>query len=272
MRKRVVTNIISAGFGKFASKRFHPILQKFINSSYIKLLGLDMSEFKEARDYKSLNELFTRELIKKRDIDYQEDSIISPTDSLITECGKLKKDKSLQIKGMEYSIDSLLIECKENLNKIYDGDFINFYLSPKDYHRYHVPCDMQILKVIHVPGKLYPVNLRYLKKKINLFIENERVILECKNKEDRLFYIVLVGALNVGQMTLVFEKRVETNKNRELSIYKYNNLWMNKGELLGYFKMGSTVVMLFEKNSVKLDVRPGQNVKFGQKVAKWIKD
>lgn len=270
LKKRVITNIVSNSFGKFASHRFHPVLQKFINSSYVKLLKLDMSEFKSSNEYKSLNELFTRELIKKRDIDADEKSIISPTDSFITECGKLQKDISMQIKGMKYSIDELLKECeKENIEKIYDGEYINFYLSPRDYHRYHIPCNLQVLKVIHIPGKLYPVNLRYLRKKLNLFIENERVILECLSKDKKLFYIVLVGALNVGQMTLTFEERIETNKNREIAVYEYENLWMNKGELLGYFKMGSTVVILFEKNSVKLDVKAGQKVKFGQRVAIW---
>ena len=273
MKKRVVTNIISRGFGKFASHRFHPILQKFINSSYVNLLKLDMQEFKEPKEYASLNELFTRELIEKRAIDHDQRSIISPTDSLVTACGKLHRNISLQIKGMEYSIDELLKGCDpEKIASIYDGSFINFYLSPRDYHRYHVPCDMQILRVVHIPGKLYPVNLRFLRKKLDLFIENERVVLECRNVHGKIFYIVLVGALNVGKMTLVFESRIETNKNRYLSVYEYDNLWMKKGELLGYFKMGSTVVILFEKDSVELCVKTNQKIRFGQRVAIWRKD
>jgi len=268
IKKRVITNIVSRSFGKFASRRFHPVLQKFINYSYVRLFKLDMSEFKSPKDYKSLNELFTRELIKKRDIDSSQNSFISPSDSLITECGKLNKDKLLQIKGMEYSVGSLLVECsEENIKRVYDGEYINFYLSPRDYHRYHMPFNLQICRVVYVPGKLYPVNLRYLRKKINLFIENERVILECLTEEKKLVYIVLVGALNVGEMTLTFESRVETNKNNEISIYEYENLWLNKGELLGYFKMGSTIVMLFEKNCVELKVEVGQKVRFGERVA-----
>ncbi len=269
MKKKVLTNIISNGFGKFANHRFHPLLQKFINNSYVKFLKLDMSEFKNPSEYKSLNELFTRELIKKRKIDLDEKVVISPTDSLITECGKLKKDRLLQIKGMEYSVNSLLLECK-NRKKVYDGDFINFYLSPRDYHRYHMPYDLKIKRVVHIPGKLYPVNLRFLRKKLNLFVENERVVLECLTKDKKTVYIVLVGALNVGKMSLVFEKRIQTNQDREVRVFEYENLWMKKGELLGYFNMGSTVVLLFEKDSVKLDVEPNRYVKFGQKVATFI--
>jgi transcription antitermination factor NusG len=89
---------------------------------------------------------------------------------------------------------------------------MNFYLSPKDYHRYHAPCDFKLLKLIHVPGKLYPVNLKYLKKEFELFVQNERVILECE-RDGKIFYMVFVGALNVGQMVFEFENRVETNTN-----------------------------------------------------------
>jgi phosphatidylserine decarboxylase len=228
-----------------------------------------MIEFKHPRYYKSLNELFTRELIIKREIDKNKDSIISPTDSLITECGTLKEDIALQIKGMEYSVEELLTYyCSENFEKIKNGSFMNFYLSPKDYHRYHAPCDFKLKKLIHVPGKLYPVNLKYLNKEFELFVQNERVILECENS-GKLFYMVFVGALNVGQMVFEFENRVETNKDaKEIKVYNYDNIEITKGECLGYFKMGSTVVMIWEKDSVQIDDLLNQNVKFGQRIGK----
>ena len=263
MKKRVVTNILSRGFGKFASHRFHPMLQKFINYSYVKLLKLDMSEFKSPSAYPTLNDLFTRGLQKQRKI---EDGVVSPTDSLVTECGRLHRDKALQIKGMEYSVCELLREC--DCSKVIDGEYINFYLSPRDYHRYHVPCDLKVERVVHVPGRLYPVNLRFLRKKPNLFIENERVILECVTAEGVRLFIVLVGALNVGKMTLVFEKRIETNRPKEIDIFEYEDLWLKKGELLGYFKMGSTVLLFFEKDKADLLVQSGEYVHFGQRVAK----
>ena len=265
-----ITNLISLYFGKFAKKEFPRFIQKIINSSYVKLMGLDMREFKHSRYYKSLNDLFTRELILKREIDKSSDSIISPTDSLITECGRLRDIVALQIKGMEYSVEELLtFYCTDNFEKIKDGDFMNFYLSPKDYHRYHAPCDFKLKKLIHVPGKLYPVNLKYLNKEFELFIQNERVILECENN-GKLFYMVFVGALNVGQMVFEFENRVETNTDtKEIKVYTYDNIEITKGECLGYFKMGSTVVMLWEKSSVQIDNLLNQNIKFGQKIGKF---
>jgi phosphatidylserine decarboxylase len=264
-----ITNLISLYFGKFAKKEFPSFLQKTINASYVKLMGLNMSEFKNSKYYKSLNDLFTRELIIKREIDETSNVIISPTDSLITQCGQIQEDIALQIKGMEYSVEELLTYyCSSNFEKIKNGSFMNFYLSPKDYHRYHAPCDFKLLKLIHVPGKLYPVNLKYLKKEFELFVQNERVILECVANE-KIFYMVFVGALNVGQMVFEFENRVETNTNaKEMKVYTYENIEISKGECLGYFKMGSTVVMLWENQMVELEDLINKNVRFGEKIAK----
>ncbi|MBD3830561.1 MAG: phosphatidylserine decarboxylase, partial [Arcobacter sp.] len=216
-----------------------------------------------------LNDLFTRELIIKREIDTDINTIISPTDSLITECGTLKDDIALQIKGMEYSVEELLtFYCTDNFYRLKDGSFMNFYLSPKDYHRYYAPCNFKLKKLIHVPGKLYPVNLKYLNKEFELFVQNERVILECENN-GKLFYMVFVGALNVGQMVFEFENRVETNTDtKEIKVYTYDNIEITKGDCLGYFKMGSTVVMIWEKDSVQIEDLLNQNVRFGQKIAK----
>jgi len=259
-----ITNQISRVFGKFAKKSFPTPIQKLINNAYVKFLGLDMSEFKNPNEYKSLNALFTRALEKPRVIDTSNDNFISPADSLISECGTLQNDTLMQIKGMEYNVDELLTyHCSSNINRVIDGEYMNFYLSPKDYHRYHAPTDCQITKLIHVPGKLYPVNFKYLKKELGLFVQNERVIVECL-KEGKLFYMVFVGALNVGEMVFDFEPKVETNKKPdEIVVYEYENLYIKKGECLGYFKMGSTVVMIWEKNFVNMDNLTKQKVSYG---------
>ena len=263
-----ITNIISQYFGGFAKTKFPSFIQKIINAGYVKFLKLDMSEFRNPKFYKSLNDLFTRELSIPRVINEDENSFISPTDSLITQAGKLEKDLALQIKGMEYSVEEMLtFHCAKNFDKINNGEYMNFYLSPKDYHRYHAPVDFKVERLIHVPGKLYPVNIKYLNKQIDLFIENERVILECTNN-GKLFYMVFVGALNVGQMVFTFEPKVETNSDvRDIQIYEYEDLEVKKGDCLGYFKMGSTVVMAWEEGFVKLENLLNQSVKFGQEIA-----
>ncbi|MBL3519198.1 MULTISPECIES: phosphatidylserine decarboxylase [Arcobacteraceae] len=265
-----ITNLISQYFGKFAKKEFPKPIQKIINKSYARFMKLDMREFKNAKHYKSLNELFTREFIIDREIDNSKNIFISPTDSLITECGKLENDTALQIKGMAYSVEELLTYyCSDSYEKIDDGNFMNFYLSPKDYHRYHAPIDFKLKKLIHVPGKLYPVNLKYLNKEFELFVQNERVILECES-EGKTFFMVFVGALNVGQMVFTFEPQVETNKDtKEIKVYTYDNIEISKAECLGYFKMGSTVVMIWEKDFVTIENLLNQNIKFGQRIATY---
>lgn len=263
-----ITNLISQYFGTFAKTEFPSFIQNIINGAYVKFLKLDMSEFRQPQYYKSLNDLFTRELSIPRAINEEENSVISPTDSFVTACGNLKKDTLLQIKGMQYNIDELLTyHVGENINRIYDGSFMNFYLSPKDYHRYHAPATFKITKLIHVPGKLYPVNIPYLNKEIDLFCQNERVILECFDSNNKLFYMIFVGALNVGQMVFEFEPAVETNIDaKEIKVYEYEKLTVSKGDCLGYFKMGSTVVMVWEKEMISLQELSNKKVSFGDKI------
>jgi phosphatidylserine decarboxylase len=258
-------------FGKFASKEFPSCLQKIINKTYVKLMGVDLSQFADVQSYKSLNALFTRELARKRDISSENGVFISPCDSFISQCGNIKEQKALQIKGFSYSVRELLSDfiAKKQKDKLIDGKYINFYLSPKDYHRYHVPIDMRVAKAIHVPGKLYPVNFTWLRKIPELFIENERVILECYTKEDKLFYMVCIGALNVGQMKFTFDKTIQTNAKSSIQQpYMYNNLWLKKGDELGHFEMGSTIVMFFEKHTVELTCKNNTNIRFGGVVAR----
>ena len=266
-----LTNITSKYFGKFAKNEFPKFIQIIINISYVKLMKLDMSEFEHPKYYKTLTDLFSRELKLERKIDKCEKAIISPVDAFVTECGIIKNNIAFQVKGMKYKVEDLLtFYTIDNIDKLENGSYMNFYLSPKNYHRYHAPCDFNLKKLIHVPGKLYPVNLPYLNKKVELFIENERVILECEINK-KIFYMVFVGALNVGQMIFNFESKVETNKNtKEIKVYKYNNIRIKKSECLGYFKMGSTVVLLWEKSIIELENILNSNIKFGERIGKFI--
>ena len=266
-----ITNKISNIFHKFATKEFPTRIQSIINNGYVNILGLDMTEFEDASSYKTLNKLFTRELKNERDIDKTEKNFISPADSFVSDAGKIEEQTALQIKGMSYDVKALLTSHinEEDFSKLIDGEFMNFYLSPKDYHRYHLNYDCQITKLIHVPGKLYPVNFTYLNKQENLFIENERVIMECKTKDDKLFYMVFVGALNVGKMVFTFEEKINTNSDvTDIQVYEYEDLTMEKGDCLGYFEMGSTVLMFWEKDMVSLENIINNKVSFGDIIAK----
>ena len=267
-----ITNIISQKFHTFATTQFIKPIQNIINTGYVKILGLDMSEFDTPNNYKTLNALFTRALKNPREFDTTEKTFISPADSFVSSCGDINNNTALQIKGMSYNLEDLLtLYCYDGYKKLLNGKYMNFYLSPKDYHRYHLSYDATITKLIHVPGKLYPVNFTYLNKQKDLFLENERVILECKTANDKYFYMVFVGALNVGKMVFTFEPKVKTNTQKNsISVYKYENLSMKKGDCLGYFEMGSTVLLFWEKDMVELEDIENQKVRFTQIVAKTI--
>ena len=268
-----ITNKISNLFHKFATKEFSKPIQNFINNGYVNILGLDMSEFEKATSYKTLNKLFTRELKKEREIDNNEDHFISPADSFVSESGDIKDETACQIKGMSYSVKELLTQeiIYDNFQKLKNGTFMNFYLSPKDYHRYHASFDCQVTKLIHVPGKLYPVNFTYLNKQESLFVENERVIMECKTSNNQLFYMVFVGALNVGKMVFTFEPRVKTNTEAcHPTVFEYDDLYIKKGDCLGYFEMGSTVLMFWEKDMVTLDNIINTKVRFGDVISRIV--
>ena len=266
--KKHYSSLISSAFGKFASKPFSKPLQKFINNGYVKLMGLDMSEFDNPANYPTLNKLFIRSFTTEKEITEDESIMISPVDALVTDFGEICEGKAYQIKGMEYDIHELLGEHhQEASSSVEGGQFVNLYLSPKDYHRYHSPDTLSIISLTHIPGKLYPVNFPLLKNKKNLFIENERVIIECRDQKENIFVMVLVGALNVGKMVVTFEENINTNSNiREPQHYKYENLTLNKGDLFGWFEMGSTILLFSQKDVYTPNLEINQNVKFTQNI------
>jgi phosphatidylserine decarboxylase len=268
---RHITSAISQCFAKFANKRFSKPTQSFINKAYVNLMRLNMREFDSHGSYSSLNALFTRKLKKDRVYSKDSSDFISPCDSFISGCGNLQENYALQIKGMRYSSDELLGRhfSSEEKSIVHSGVFINFYLSPKDYHRYHMPMDLKVLKAVHIPGKFYPVNMPTLKRKVNLFIENERVVLLCETQNKKRFYMVLVSALNVGVMQVSFEPKIKTNANIYRSTaYSYENLQLKKGDDFGCFEMGSTIVILAEKDMLELNIKAGDNVKYANTIAK----
>lgn len=270
MEKRHITSLISQNFGKFASKEFPVWFQKIVNQSYVTLMGLDMSEFHHPSAYKSLNALFTRRLREGRQFSLDGDDFISPCDSYISECGELQEDYALQIKGMRYKTDELLGSefTQEEKDIVHNGTFINFYLSPKDYHRYHIPTNLKVIKAVHIPGKFYPVNVPSLKKRLNLFVENERVAILCETTSGKRFYMILVSALNVGVMQVAFESRLQTNASATTpQTYTFDNLFLDKGDDFGCFEMGSTIVILAEKDMLDLQVQTGNSIKFSQTIA-----
>jgi phosphatidylserine decarboxylase len=269
---RHYTSALSALFGRFASKEFPAIIQHIINAVYVKMMGLDMREFRAPSSYKTLNKLFTRAIELPRKLPEDRSKLISGVDALITDYGTITEGRAYQIKGMSYDIESLFGEYhKEAVGKVEGGEFMNFYLSPKDYHRYHMPLDLKISSLTHIPGKLYPVNFPLLRHMPDLFIENERVVIEAEDSKGRTHVLVLVGALNVGKMVVTFEPNVQTNSEiREPRHYTYKELSIERGELFGWFEMGSTLVTFSPKGSIVTEIAINQKVSFGDVLGEII--
>ncbi len=267
------TNTVSQLFGKFASHPFPAWFQRIVNGSYVRIMGLDMHEFDLPASYPTLNALFTRKLKQARPVDASPEAVVSPCDALVTASGAITGELSMQIKGMTYRVDPLLGERidAEARASVHGGSYVNLYLSPRDYHRYHIPVDLQVLKAVHIPGRLYPVNFPSLRKRSNLFIENERVVIECLMPSAKRLFIVLVGALNVGKMQVNFAPQLQTNADLfEPTVYEFSELYLKKGEDFGCFEMGSTIVLLAEKGAMEVLTAEGGTVRFGQKIAKLV--
>ena len=259
--------VISRIFGFVAAVRFPRVLQTFINEKYVSGFKIDMSEFKQPKEYESLTALFTRELQRPRDFDVSPQAFISPSDGTCLERGVSKELKAISVKGHEYGIAELLGDSMDRSERDAELEYVNIYLSPRDYHRYHAPCDMRILSALYVPGELYSVAVSALLKVPNLYAKNERVVLKCELGSGKKMWLVFVGALNVGKMKFDFDARIQTNACAgNVALYGYENLSAKKGEQLGMFELGSTILILSEQGAVKFDLVAEQKLKYGDKI------
>ena len=251
-----ITKLISLCFGVVAGIRFPPFLQRFINKQYIRIFDIDLSEFYPLHSYKSLNELFTRGLRQNRDFNRDENIFISPIDGKVMQVGNVENKRALQIKGFSYLVERLVGEnIESNLS------YANLYLSPSNYHRYHAPCDMFVEKITHFKGALLPVHTKSLYKNKNLFVVNERVVLKARDCFGEILYFVAVGALNVGGIYFYIEPRIQQKSSEYKRSFEYKEpIFIKKGEEIGMFKMGSTIV--FFASNVEI-LKSNCDIKFG---------
>lgn len=258
-------NAFSNYFGLIANKQFPKFFQNFLNQAYVKIFGINLDEFEVPEGgFENLNELFTRKLKFDR---FLSDGFISPSDGKILECGVGNKFTAMSLKNCEYKIDELLGASLDENELLGEFDYANIYLSPKDYHHYHAPCDLKILSSEYIKGDLFSVSPKTLLKRQNLYAKNERVILKAVLPNQKLLWLVFVGALNVGKMKFVFDKKIQTNANLGNAFYEYGNLSVKKGERLGNFELGSTIVLISQKGGLKYENIANQPIKFGSNLA-----
>ncbi len=255
--------------GKLAGARCGA-LSHFVIRRFIAHYGVDMSEAAqpEVRGYASFNDFFTRAL--RADARIQTRAAWScPVDGAISQFGDLKGDQIFQAKGHHYSTRALVGGDAKLAEQFRDGKFATLYLSPKDYHRIHMPCDGKLLRMIHIPGDLFSVNPVTARGVPGLFARNERLVCVFESIHGPLV-LALVGATIVGSMATVWHGLVNPPRSgvlRELS-YDEQNISLKKGDEMGRFLLGSTVVLLMPRSSIQFnpDWSPDRSIRMGEEM------
>ncbi|MDN0084296.1 archaetidylserine decarboxylase [Crenobacter sp. SG2305] len=262
--------LITRLFGFVARRRAGALTQWMIRR-FIAKYGVDMSEAAEPNPhgYTRFNDFFTRAL-KPGLRPLAATQLVCPVDGAISQFGRIERDQIFQAKGKSYSSGALLASDAAQARQFDDGLFATIYLSPRDYHRIHMPCDGRLQSMSYVPGELYSVNPATARGVDGLFARNERVVCHFDSPHGP-FALVLVGATIVGSMETVWHGVI--NPPRSASVrrwdYRDQNITLKKGEEMGRFLLGSTVVLLFPKGPLAFnaDWAPARAVRMGEAMA-----
>ncbi len=241
-----------------------PVIKRFIA-----LFNVDMNDAVEPdiNTYSTFNEFFTRALkAEARPIAAGDNEIACPADGKISAIGSITDGQVLQAKGKDYSLATLLAD--ESLADAFkNGSFVTVYLSPRDYHRLHMPTTGTLISQTHVPGRLYSVAPHTVRTIDSIFARNERVVAVFNTPKGRMA-LVLVGAINVAAIETVWHGLVTPPAGKNVNHWAYegdNAPLLSRGEEMGRFNMGSTIIAVFE-NPVRWrhDMNEGDSVRMGQ--------
>lgn len=236
---------------------------------FIGRYGVDMSEAAnpDPAAYASFNDFFTRAL-KADARPFADSDLLCPVDGAISQFGSIERDQIFQAKGHRYSTAALLGGDRELAAQFDNGSFATLYLSPRDYHRIHMPCAGRLTRMIHVPGALFSVNPTTARGVPGLFARNERVVCVF-DTEDGPFALVLVGATIVGSMATVWQGTINPPRPGVVREWRYAGdtaVDLAKGQEMGRFLLGSTVVLLFPKDRLAFNPAwaPARPVRMGE--------
>ena len=231
--------------------------------------GVDMNEAENADlgSYGSFNDFFTRPL-KAGARPLADADFVCPVDGAISQFGAIDDHHILQAKGHRFTVTALIGGDEALAAQFRHGSFANLYLSPRDYHRLHMPCDGRLSRMIYVPGALFSVNPVTARGVPGLFARNERVVCVFDSAEHGPFVMVLVGATIVGSMATVWHGVVNPKRTGRVSEWTYpdGEVVLRKGEEMGRFLLGSTIVMLFGRGTIAFnqDWAPERSVRLGE--------
>lgn len=232
--------------------------------------GIDLDEAEHPIEhYRTIGELFTRRLKPgARPIDRRPGVAVSPADGRISNSGRIEGGRLIQAKGRDYSVADLLRD-RHDAARFENGSWVTVYLSPRDYHRVHHPVEGRITASRYIPGHLWPVNAAAVERVEDLFCVNERVATFVDSPIGEVAS-VMVGATSVGHMTMTYDVEVLTNRGRPAALKSYaDGLPIARGDELGLFRLGSTVVVLFADPAVEIEpLAEDQPVRMGQIIAR----
>jgi phosphatidylserine decarboxylase len=253
--------------GKFASARLGGLTTAVIRR-FVARYGVNMQEAAnpDIASYASFNEFFTRPLRESArplvDADF-----ICPVDGAISQFGAIERDSIFQAKGHSYTTTALVGGDADLAAQFADGSFATLYLSPRDYHRIHMPCAGRLRRMIYVPGELFSVNPTTARGVPGLFARNERVVCVF-DSELGPFVLTLVGATIVGSMATVWHGVVNPPRSHSVCEWHYDSheVLLQKGQEMGRFLLGSTVVMLFPKDALNFNPEwePAKAIRMGE--------
>jgi len=271
MPKRAMTALA----GALAGRPLGGFTQRNIRH-FVSRYGVDMSEAAEpdlAR-YATFNDFFTRAL-KPGARPLADSGLVSPVDGAISQLGAIEHDQIFQAKGHRYSTTALLGGDAQLARSFQDGQFATLYLSPRDYHRIHMPCAGRLLRMVHVPGDLFSVNPTTARGVPGLFARNERVVCVFEGSRGP-FVLVLVGATIVGSMATVWHGVVNPPRPGVPRHWSYadRDITLARGEEMGRFLLGSTVVLLFPQGAMRFHPSwaPAGAIRMGQAMGDWRAD
>ncbi|NKB34759.1 MAG: phosphatidylserine decarboxylase [Pseudomonadales bacterium] len=263
-------HFLSRCVGFFAEGSF---LKDFLIRSFIRRYGVDMTEaaISDPTEYPNFNTFFTRELkADARPIATGGNAVVSPADGTINALGTIQRDQILQAKNRNYDLLELLAGDHDLAEEFLDGSFVTVYLSPRDYHRVHMPIAGQLLKTIHVPGRLFSVNKVTTASVPNLFARNERAICVFQTSIG-IVCVVLVGAMIVAGIETVWGGQICPSIGpRQIKVSDHSNheppIQLISGAEMGRFKLGSTAIVLFPPGTLEIDqnLKADSSIRMGQ--------
>jgi phosphatidylserine decarboxylase len=232
-------------------------------------INLAEAEREQATDYHSFNDFFTRALKSdRRPIAGSAADWVSPVDGCVSQFGRIEAGRLIQAKGRDYSLRELLGGDTAMAEQFDQGEFATLYLSPKDYHRIHMPMAARLVKTRFIPGKLFSVNPLTADTVPRLFARNERLVCEFESPQGR-FVMVLVGAMIVASIETTWSGVVAPWR-RRIQEQTFDNPApaCDRGQEMGRFKLGSTVILAFEPGGIRWseDIKQGASVSLGQRL------